>query len=375
MLRICMWMNIPSHYQSAFFQALDKREDVDLRVVYLNGISQSRAAEGWSDNHVLKPFESCVPDGFVPENISLELPDWQDRIHIINAYFSSGLIDSFCERGVYWCHWSEMPGIRLAALLGYRMPLFRLFSPLMLMCKRNEGLRIKNHALGAFGQGRLAHRAFRLMGVPERMIADLYYVPAGLDSAVSCVQILKFSKGRKIILAVGALSRRKGIDILLQAFSSLNTEGWCVVLCGLDQSDGAYQALAQKLGIEDRVLFLGAYPADRIAEVYSAADLFVLPSRFDGWGAVLNEAASLGLPIIGTDLCGGSWHMIEDGENGFRVRAASAPSLAKALRSYVAEPEQISEHGAATRKRFLGTFTPEHNTERLVSALRSWGCQ
>lgn len=375
MLKLCIWMNIPSHYQSAFFQALEYCADIELRVVYFKGASQDRAAEGWKDGHATKPYERFVENGSSPGALVEAVDGGQDWIHIISGNFSSELVDWFCKHGTAWCHWSEMPGFRLAELLGYRMPLFRLLNPLMLLGKRRDGQRIKNHALGAFGQGRLAHRAFRTMGVPERMIADLYYVPSGLPEAEACVEMLSFSKGRKIFLAVGALCRRKGIDVLLKAFAKLDTEDWCLVLCGLDRANGIYQALARKLGIGDRVLFLGAYPVDRISEVYSAADVFVLPSRFDGWGAVLNEAASLGLPLIGTDLCGGSWHVVEDGRTGFRVRAASVGSLAKAMLAYVEEPELIQKHGVAVRECFRETFTPESNAVRLVSALREWGCE
>jgi len=375
MPRLCIWMNIPSHYQSAFFQALDKCEEVDLRVVYFRGISRHRAAEGWKDDHRYQPFESSAEGKTSPEEIVATVPDWKERIHIISGYFSSELIDFFCANGTPWCHWSEVPGIHLAELLGYRMLLFRLLNPLMLAGKRGEGRRIKKHALGAFGQGWLAHRAFRAMGVPEQKIADLYYVPDGLSRAEPCTQMAVFSKGRKVFLAVGALCRRKGVDILLKAFAKLGAADWCLVFCGLDRAEGTYQALAQKLGLGDRVLFLGAYPVEQIAEVYSAADVFVLPSRFDGWGAVLNEAASLGLPLIGTDLCGGAWHVIDEGRTGFRVRAGSAGSLAGAMQAYVTEPELIARHGEAARVHFRKIFTPESNAARMVSALQRWGCE
>ena len=375
MPRLCIWMNIPSHYQSAFFQALDKREEVDLRVVYFQRPSSHRAAEGWKDDHRYQPFESSAEGKSSPGEIVATVPDWRERTHIINGYFSSDLIGFFCANGTPWCHWSEMPGIRLAELLGYRMPLFRLLNPLMLAGKRGEGRRIKNHALGAFGQGRLARRAFRAMGVPEQKIADLYYAPNGLPKAEPCVQVVAFSKGRKVFLAVGALCRRKGIDLLLKAFARLDAEGWCLVLCGLDRAEGTYQALAQKLGLGDRVLFLGAYPVDRISEVYSAADVFVLPSRFDGWGAVLNEAASVGLPMVGTDLCGGSWHVVDEGRTGFRVRADSVGALAEAMQAYVDNPKLIRKHGDAARAHFQKSFTPESNAARMLSALRKWGCE
>ncbi len=372
MLKLCIWMNIPSHYQSAFFQALDAREEIDLRVVYFQAASSHRAAEGWKEGHEYQSFEASVAGALSPEEMLGEISDWQERIHIISGYFCSDLIDWFCIHRTVWCPWSEMPGIRLAELLGYRMPLFRLLNPLMLMGKRSEGRRIKQHALGAFGQGDLAHRAFQRMGVPNSKISNLYYVPNGLPEAEPCTQMVEFANGRKIFLAVGALCRRKGIDVLLKAFSQLKDKTWCLVLCGLDRADGENQELAQKLGLLDQVFFLGPYPVDRISEVYVAADVFVLPSRFDGWGAVLNEAASLGLPLIGTDLCGGSWHVIDEGRTGFRVRASSVTSLVIAMKIYVEKPDLILEHGDTARSRFHETFTPERNADRLVNALEAW---
>ena len=365
-------MNIPSHYQSAFFQALDQRDDVDLRVVYFKGISQDRAEEGWKNDHVTKPYEIFEERDSNPDTLVEAVDGWQERLHIISGYFNSELIDWFCRYDIPWCHWSEMPGIRLAELLGYRMLLFRLLYPAMLACKRSEGRRIRNHALGAFGQGNLARKAFRRMGVPDEKIADLYYTPVGLQRTKPCSEMVSFAGGRRIILSVGILCRRKGIDVLLKAFVRIATNEWCVVFCGLDRSGGRLQALSERLGIADRVLFLGAYPADRIAEVYCAADVFVLPSRFDGWGAVLNEAASLGLPLIGTDLCGGSWHVIEDGRTGFRVEAGSVRSLTASLRAYVRNPDLANQHGGEARKLFNSAFTPEKNASHLANTLEQW---
>lgn len=373
MLKLCIWMNIPSHYQSAFFEAVHQRDDVHLKVVYLNPVSSERSAEGWSDTHSFQPYELSLGRNVSLSGMAALLPDWRERIHLICGYFSADLVTLFCEQNIRWCHWSEMPGIRLAGLLGFRTPLFRLLNPLMLRCKQQEARRIREHALGAFGQGMLARKSFKRMGIPNRMIADLYYAPSGLEPRDPAERIKDFSNGRLTFLAVGALCRRKGIDIMLKALAGLKDDRACLVLCGLDKEYGLYQQMAEQLGLLGQVLFLGAWPVERIAEVYCASDVFVLPSRFDGWGVVLNEAASLGLPLIGSDLCGASWHIITHGKNGRRVRAGSVDSLCAAMRSYVERPERVAEEGRISQDQFAAHYTPECNATRLVTTLRNWG--
>jgi glycosyltransferase involved in cell wall biosynthesis len=365
-------MNNPSHYQSAFFDALNGRADVDLQVVYFQGVPDDRAAEGWNSEHADKSFEKFSGHATTPTEILSLVPDWSSRVHVISSNFNAALVDYFCEQGTKWCHWSEMPGIRLVEMLGYRMRLFRFLHPLMLLYRRKEWRPVRDHALGVFAQGILAADAFDAMGIPDPKIHDLFYTPAALPGIGKASSVTEFAVGRRVFLSVGALCKRKAIDIILKAFTRLHTADWCLVLCGLDKTNGEYHALARQLGIADRVLFLGAYPADKISEVYAASDVFVLASRFDGWGAVLNEAASLGLPLIGTDLCGASWHVVEDGLNGYRVKAASVSAMTRAMRVYVETPDLLEKHGKVSRMLFSRELTPEKNAERLVSALTKW---
>ncbi|HEY5653317.1 MAG TPA: glycosyltransferase family 4 protein, partial [Pontiella sp.] len=342
------------------------------KVCYLRGVSDERAAEGWSSMYRCEPYEQVVEDASVSEILFSSVPDWKDRIHVVSSYFNMDLIKYFCRHQVAWCHWSERPGIRLAETLGYRTLLFRLLYPIMLRLKIQNGFQIRHHALGALAQGVSAERAFRKMGVPLRKIRPFFYSPAPLPEINPASCITEFAAGRRVFLAVGRLCRRKGIDVLLRSFSLLNAENWCLVLCGLDESQGLYEKMAGDFGIKDRVLFLGAYPVERIAEVYSAADVFVLASRFDGWGAVLNEAASVGLPLIGTDQCGASWHIIQNGVNGYQVRAGSVHALQEAMRYYVNQPELIILQGEASRQLYQRDFHPKKNAERLIDALDVW---
>ncbi|MGK0271158.1 MAG: glycosyltransferase involved in cell wall biosynthesis [Cocleimonas sp.] len=370
--KLCIWMNIPSHHQSGFFDALFLADNVSIEVRYFHAILGERSQEGWSSSYEYREFEKCIQGIEHPEEMLKTVPDANERIHLISASFSPELVSYFCEHKIKWCHWSEMPGIRLVELLNYKMSIFRLLNPLMLLLKCKEGQRISQFAVGAFGQGILAQRSFRCMGVPKQKLANLFYVPIPLIQRDAALSVNDFSKGRRVFLSVAALCKRKGIDILLKSFAQLRTKDWCLVLCGLDKADGVYQKLTQSLGIQDQVLFLGAYPVDRIAEVYVASDVFILPSRFDGWGAVLNEAASVGLPLIGTDLCGASWHVIKPGLNGFRVSADSVKLLKKAMQNYVDNSELIAVHGKHSKEVFFNEFTPQKNVERICEAIASW---
>ena len=79
------------------------------------------------------------------------------------------------------------------------------------------------------------------------------------------------------------------------------------------------------------VHFLGFQKKERLAEFYKAADLFVLPTREDIWGLVINEAMAYGLPVITTDRCVAGLELVEDGVNGYIVPVEDAQTLAEKI--------------------------------------------
>lgn len=369
-LKICIWMNIPSHHQSGFFEQLHNH-GIDLEVRYFQDSLPERRLEGWNSYIKYQSYEQCVTGYGDLSEILETVPDALERIHIISSNFSPGLVEYFCKNNYFWCHWSEMPGIRLAQLLNFNTVLFRLISPLFLKTKYHDGARIDNYALTAFGQGVLAKKYFKKMGIRNSKISDLFYCPRPLEERTPSKLVKDFANGRKVFLSVSALCKRKGIDVLIRSFSKIDSDDWCLVLCGLDKENGKYQKLSEQLGLGDRVLFLGSYPSDAISEVFCAADVFILPTRFDGWGAVLNEAASLGLPLISTDLCGAAWHLIKEGHNGYRVKAESTFELRRAMMNYINNSELIKSHGSNSMSLFFEEFTPEKNVQRLVGTINS----
>lgn len=367
-LKIAIWMNIPSHYQRAFFEALSTRDCIDLQVRYLEELPAVRKAQGWKEQAFLL-CEQCVARISRVEDQLETMPDWRERIHIISCVYSRPLAELLTQHNVRWCHWSERPGVQLARKLRFNMRLFNWLYPIYLQFKKREYHLAATSAVAVFGQGKMAVDAFKGMGINESKIAKLYYTPPALSRTEPNADIVRFANCRRVFLTVCMLNERKGIDLLLRAMASLKNQGWCLVLCGRDLSSGRLADLAEKLKLNNDVLFLGAIPFENLNAVYSAADVDILASRFDGWGAVLNEGASVGLPLIGSDSAGASWELICEGENGFRFAAGNWKKLAAAMKHYVDHPELLKSHGARSREIFEQGFSPECNAETVARTL------
>ena len=139
-------------------------------------------------------------------------------------------------------------------------------------------------------------------------------------------------RDHKEILYVGQLITRKRVDLLLQAFSQLDLPTARLRIIGKGDQEQPLQQLAHQLGIAERVSFTPGMPNAGIVAAMAAADVLVLPSRFDGWGAVVNEALMVGTPVICSDRCGAS-DVIENGRNGYVFEAGNARALLECLHS------------------------------------------
>src|SRR5262249_2938541 len=106
------------------------------------------------------------------------------------------------------------------------------------------------------------------------------------------------------ILSVGAIVPRKGFDVLIAALATLVGLPWQLTIAGDRTRDpGAAAQLDIDIvrnGISARVAVLGTVSQDRLSELYATADVFALPSRFEGYGMAYSEAIAHGLPVIAT---------------------------------------------------------------------------
>lgn len=144
---------------------------------------------------------------------------------------------------------------------------------------------------------------------------------------ISIRKKLEMTEGH-IILSVGQFIHRKGFDILLEAVSEIQDDIGVYIIGGVAPKE--YIKLRTDLGLDEKVHFVDFKEKNELIEYYKAADLFVLPTREDIWGLVINEAMAYGLPIITTNKCVAGMELVK--ENGILVETENVSDLSKAIK-------------------------------------------
>jgi glycosyltransferase involved in cell wall biosynthesis len=152
--------------------------------------------------------------------------------------------------------------------------------------------------------------------------------------------------------SIGRLDSQKGYDVLLQSLADLPDVGAVIVGDGPERL--RLEILAAELGVAERVEFLGRRADAR--DFLTAFDVFVLPSRFEGFPLVLLEAMLARLPVVATDV-GSVTEAVRDGVTGLVVQPDDPRALAQAIRTLLDDPEKRRTLGEAGRRVAL-EFSP-----------------
>jgi glycosyltransferase involved in cell wall biosynthesis len=156
---------------------------------------------------------------------------------------------------------------------------------------------------------------------------------------------------RKFILGVGRLSYEKGFDQLIEAFANLNIRGIDLLIAGDGQEFAALEQQIRKLKIEKNVKLIGS--KGNLQDYYDQAELFVLPSRNEGYPNALIEAMSLGCPCVAMDCEFGPSEIIRHQKNGLLVQDNNIKELTAAIYKILSNP--ILKNKLATNARQINT--------------------
>ena len=173
-----------------------------------------------------------------------------------------------------------------------------------------------------------------------------------------------------VILFVGRMVESlKGISLLLEAQRRIESQDSSarLALVGEGENRPGYERMVQELRLRS-VKFIDFQRHDSLSRYYASADVFVLPSRSEPWGFVLNEAMEFGLPLVVTQAVGASPDLVTEGENGFVVPTGDAEALANALKRLVTDSALRRQMGEVSKRRIVA-FSPEHWADGFVRAI------
>lgn len=191
-------------------------------------------------------------------------------------------------------------------------------------------------------------------------------IPCAIDlsSAEDTIDLhVNIPNDRNIVISVGRMRPEKGFDVLIEAFSRIeNRKDWHLVLVGDGAERSGIQSAIDRLNLGGQVTLTGLikHPGNLV----SKADLYVCPSRYEGFGNALLEAMALGLPVVSTDTSGPR-DMIHDEVNGLLVRPNDPDDLARAMERLMTD--------ARLRNAFAKKSIEVNNRFSKGSVMSSWG--
>jgi glycosyltransferase involved in cell wall biosynthesis len=353
-INVVFYSIVPSPYQRDLFYALFQHPEINLQVYYLEaGVADSP----WSQK-ALQPYEKVLPGFFLSWgasrfHLNWHLPNLRDvDIVVLNGY------QNFTAQLLLWIYASRVPcifwGEKIVANSGGIKG--RLQNILAQALKRCQAI----VAIGSRAQQDYEQR------FPKHLVFNIAYY-CNLSDFKPTVQR---PRDPITVLFCGQMIERKGVDLLLQAFDRLIQTGVKAQLL-LVGREAELPDMMRSISAEaqQHITYAGFHDPEYLPQFFEQADIFVLPSRYDGWGVVVNQALGAGLPIICSDAVGAARDLVEPGINGVIVPAGNADALYAALMHYVSNPETIVAASQASIAR-AAAWTPEVGAKRWVEVFQ-----
>jgi glycosyltransferase involved in cell wall biosynthesis len=173
-----------------------------------------------------------------------------------------------------------------------------------------------------------------------------------------------------VVLFCAKLQPWKRPQDILQAFAKANVPGTYLLFAGDGSLRRELEAEAEALNVLDRVRFLGFVNQSQLPAVYRCADLFVLPSEYEPFGLVVNEAMLCRCPVVVSDRIGARYDLIREGETGLVYSCGNVDALAAILQNVLPNRVRLRQMGEAAYQR-MENWSPREYVEALVQALES----
>jgi len=363
-----MITNIPTPYIVDFAEAISAHPGLELKVLYL---SEGESHRDWK-THFGEGYEYAIMRGvnpgkglYINPGIIGEILRWKADFCLVHGTYTAptfmlaAMVLNIAGRK--WGFWGEP--IKPTRI-----------NPILRLLRRNLSFPLikSSSVLVAIGQN--AIETYKKIGVAEE---KLYLLPYSRDTSIFKIDPDKRMRIRNetrkrlgfndemIFLTSAQLIGRKGVDLLIRAYSRLSSRKRAPAL--LIMGSGSEEESLKKLAVDLKapgIQFLGFVQPREIPRIFFAADVFVLASLHDGWGVVLNEAAAAGLPIIATNMVGAARHIVKQDKNGFIVEANNIDSLSEIMDRFISGRIPLDKFGQKSIK-IVQDWTPNKMAQRL----------
>jgi len=334
-MRIVFWQNLLAFYQAPHIQAL---AEMGHSVVWVSQeeVSEERRAQGWSIPNYSNMNVCLAPSDEEIKRLIQEAGP--EAIHVFSGLHGFPMV----TKAFHEC---LKTSARLGLLIENRDD--RGLKGLMrLMQYRLDHLRYGKRisfilSMGYTG-GHGGRYWYRRCGFGEEAIFPYGYFVGGPKE-----QIVPVADPNETVelLFVGQLVQRKGVDVLLKALAPHSQLKWRLRVLGDGSEKQTLMDLAKSLGIAEHVEFLPYMKNAEAMNQMAQSDLFILPSRFDGWGVVINEALLRGVPVICSDRCGAQ-DLLQEEWRGEVFPSESVSDLSRILEKWIRKGKNTPESAA-----------------------------
>lgn len=358
---------VPSPYQRDLFRAIHALESCELTVYYLEAAAPDSP---WALAE-LEPWENVLPGvclgrGRVRSHVNWKIPKLQDQDFVV---INAALTDVTTQR-------------LLRQIRSRASQAKCLFWGELMRCRDGWAGKLQRFLAkpianmdGIVTIGNVASKDYRsrFPGQPIHMLPYFCDLSRFAEAADRSFASTGNRKDPTRFLFCGQMIHRKGIDLLLRAFSKLVSGG----------SDARLQLVGREAQLQEfmpevasevkpQIEFLGFKSVDDLPQIFADNDVFLLPSRHDGWGVVINQAIGSGLAVVSTDRVGAAVDLIENGVNGLVIKADDPMSLFQAMHSLDAAPDRVNEMQQENLRR-RADLSPNHGARRWIKIFNGTG--
>jgi len=384
-IRVAFWHNTFAPYRVPLFQQLAVFDDIDLTVYYGSEKDSHRSwtvdfGSGYS--YVLLPHIS-IP--WYPHKLNYTL--FTELLRQKYDVFMASENELGCQISFLAARWLKKPFILWSEEINYQiirdrreytfrgclrkiLPYFgRKIHKIVFFPFYYGAIYTKRHADAYLATGKKTEEHLACVGSKGPFFRHGSTIDTGRfhqklqEQDVPALKRSYGIEGKKIILSVSYLQKRKGIQYLIEAFLQLNRQDTVLLIVG----DGEYKQELLKLvpGNQPDIIIFGH--DEDTAKYYAMADIFAMPSFSDPWGLTINEAMVAGLPVITTTNVGAQ-ELIQG--NGFLIPPRDSQALKAALQKLLDDDQLRYDMGQRSLE-VIEPYTIEHTAEVCRTAIHA----